>query len=90
MLKIIFSSGFKKIAKKFFKKNPYVFHVYEKILFLLKDNPRHPSLRLHKLSGDLSGLYSVSINMQYRITIELEIRENEIILVNIGSHDDVY
>ena len=90
MLKIIFSSGFKKIAKKFFKKHPYVFHAYEKTLFLLKSSPRHPSLRLHKLSGDLSGLYSVSINMQYRITIELEIRENEIILVNIGSHDDVY
>lgn len=51
---------------------------------------QHPSLRLHKLTGKLSGLSSVSINMSYRITLELIIQDNDIILINIGSHDEVY
>ena len=44
------------------------------------------NLRLHPLHGKLSGLHSASISMQYRITLELEVHEQEIILVNVGSH----
>ncbi|WP_156881389.1 hypothetical protein [Methylocaldum sp.] len=50
----------------------------------------HPSLRLHPLQRRLAGLYSVSISMQYRITLELEIRERDIVFVNVGSHGEVY
>jgi hypothetical protein len=32
----------------------------------------------------------VSINLQYRIRLELELREQEIILVSAGSHQEVY
>jgi len=35
-------------------------------------------------------LHSVSINLSYRITLEIMITEKEIILVNVGSHDEVY
>ena len=53
-------------------------------------NPHHPSLRLHSLSGRLQGLHSVSINLSYRITLELLIQDEEIIPVNVGDHDVVY
>jgi mRNA-degrading endonuclease YafQ of YafQ-DinJ toxin-antitoxin module len=56
----------------------------------MEHNPHHPSLRLHALSGRLSGLHSISINLKYRITIELIITEQEIILINVGDHDTVY
>jgi mRNA-degrading endonuclease YafQ of YafQ-DinJ toxin-antitoxin module len=57
----------------------------DKIL-LFKSNPFHPSLRLHKLSGDLESYWSISIDMKHRIIIK--IRENgDIILVTIGKHD---
>jgi mRNA-degrading endonuclease YafQ of YafQ-DinJ toxin-antitoxin module len=59
-------------------------------LELLEVNPYHPSLRLHGLQGRLSGLSSVSINISYRIVLEMIIRENDIILVGVGSHDQVY
>ena len=59
-------------------------------MVLLEKNPIYPFLRLHPLHGKFLGLYSVSISMQYRITLELEIREQEIILVNVGSHDEIY
>jgi mRNA-degrading endonuclease YafQ of YafQ-DinJ toxin-antitoxin module len=51
---------------------------------------QHPSLRLHELTGKLSGLSSVSINMSYRITLELIIQDNDIILIKVGSHDEVH
>ena len=53
-------------------------------------NINHPSLRLHKLSGRLSGLSSVSINMSYRITIEMIISDGDTILVEVGARKDVY
>ena len=42
------------------------------------------------MHGRLTGLHSVSISMRYRITLELELREQEIVFVNIGSHGEVY
>jgi proteic killer suppression protein len=42
------------------------------------------------LSGRLQGLHSVSINLSYRITLELLIKGEEIIPVNVGDHDGVY
>jgi mRNA-degrading endonuclease YafQ of YafQ-DinJ toxin-antitoxin module len=59
-------------------------------LQLLELNPFHPSLRLHSLENRLSALSSVSINISYRIIIELIIKEDEILLVSIGKHDQVY
>jgi len=47
-------------------------------------------LRLHKLEGKLRIYYSVSITMEYRIVIDFIIKENEIIPIDIGSHDEVY
>ena len=34
---------------------------------IFKDNPLHPSLRLHALHGKLQGLWSISITGSYRI-----------------------
>ncbi|WP_413904699.1 type II toxin-antitoxin system YafQ family toxin [Candidatus Skiveiella danica] len=50
---------------------------YLKTLQLLEANPYHPSLRLHALSGRLAGVHSVSINLSYRITLELLIQDKE-------------
>ena len=57
---------------------------------MLQANPAHPSLRLHPLRGKLDGLHSVSINLSYRITLELLIQDGKIIPVNVGDHDAVY
>ena len=48
------------------------------------------ALRRHALSGRLLGLHSISINLAQRITLELLIQDAEIILVNVGSHEEVY
>ncbi|WP_442764819.1 type II toxin-antitoxin system RelE/ParE family toxin [Sulfurospirillum cavolei] len=80
---------FKK-SLKFFKKHPEMQSKYEKTLILLSANPHHPSLRLHKLQGNLKAFYSVSLDLQYRIILDFIIVDEVIILLDIGAHDEVY
>jgi len=47
-------------------------------------------LRLHKLKGELKEYYSVSVDKNYRIILEFMITEQGVILLDIGSHDEVY
>ncbi len=56
----------------------------------LKEDPFAPHLRLHHLSGELKGTQAVSLTYDYRITLTVMITEKEIILLDVGSHDEVY
>lgn len=87
---LIFPESFEKRATNFFSKHHDLLTLYEKKLTLLSLNPYHPSLRLHKLSQKLAELYSLSINMQYRIIIEFLPSKKEILFIDIGTHDEVY
>ncbi len=88
--RIIYPESYIRRARKFIKRHPELIGQYRKTLELLEINPHHPSLRLHPLKGKLAGLHSISINISYRISIEMVISEQEIILVNIGTHGKVY
>jgi len=88
--RIIYTQGYLKRAAKFIKRHPEILTQYEKTLKLLEINPSHPSLRLHRLGGPLRDLHSVSINISYRITLEFLLEDGKIVLVNVGSHDEVY
>ena len=88
--KLIYTQSYNKRAAKFLKKHPDLIGQYKKTLKLLELDPFHPSLRLHQLKGKLKDLSAVSINVSYRITLEFFMLEKEIILVNVGHHDEVY
>lgn len=88
--RLIFTAQYEKRAAHFLQRHPELEKQYLKTLQLLVLNPHHPSLRLHALSGKLQGLHSVSINLSYRITLELLIQDAEIIPVNVGDHSAVY
>ena len=87
---LVFTDQYNRRAARFLKRHPQVCEQYRKTLLLLQANPHHPSLRLHALSGQLNGLHSVSINLSYRITLELAIRDRQIVPINVGDHDSVY
>lgn len=88
--RLIYTDSYIRRASRFLKKHPDLVSQYEKTLKILEINPQHPSLRLHQLKGRLSDLHSISINISYRITLEFYFNDKEIILVNVGHHDDVY
>ena len=82
---LVFTEQYEKRALRFLKRHPELEKQYLKTLQLLEANPHHPSLRLHPLTGRLSGLHSVSINLSYRITLEFLLKDQEIIPVNVGD-----
>ena len=49
-----------------------------------------PHPKYHPLGGNLKGVRAVSVTYHYRITFTLQITEKEIILLDVGSHDEVY
>jgi mRNA-degrading endonuclease YafQ of YafQ-DinJ toxin-antitoxin module len=87
---LVFTEQYNRRAARFLRLHPDAAGQYAKALKLLQANPHHPSLRLHALQGKLHGLHSVSINLSYRITIEMLITESEIVPINVGDHDEVY
>lgn len=53
---------------------------------ILREDPMHPSLRLHRLSGKLEGLWSITLTRKHRIVFQY--RENGVaLLVTVGAHD---
>ena len=90
MYKLVWTKYFTKTAKKFIKNHPDLKGRLAGVLRDLEADPTRPSLRIHPLKGALEGLHAVSLNYSYRITLTLKITEREIILIDIGSHDDVY
>jgi mRNA-degrading endonuclease YafQ of YafQ-DinJ toxin-antitoxin module len=90
MFALVFTEQYNRRAVRFLKRHPDLRQQYVKTLRVLEANPAHPSLRLHPLRGKLDSLHSVSINLSYRITLELLIQDGQIIPVNVGDHEAVY
>ncbi len=90
MALMILTASFKKKATNFLKLHLSLKAKYKKTLLLLQADPWHPSLRLHKLKGNLSDLYSISLNMKYRILLDFIIKDDQVILIDIGDHDGMY
>ena len=87
---LVLTESYLKLALRFLRRHPDLKRQYGKTLALLEANPHHPSLRLHALAGKHQGLHSASINLSYRITLELLIHDKVITPINVGDHDDVY
>ena len=86
---LVLTESYLRIALRFLRRNPQLKAQYAKTLALLQANPHHPSLRLHALAGKYKGLHSVSINLSYRITLELVIEGQTVRPINVGDHDEV-
>jgi len=77
---------YNKEFEKQFKSLPK--HIQQKAIKtekLFRENPFHPSLRLHKLKGKLDGLWSISIDPRYRIMFKV-FENNDVLLISIGLH----
>lgn len=90
MFKLRITEYYSKKSVRFLNKHKDIQSQYLKTIKLLSLNPFHNSLRTHKLQGNLAKYYSVSINMKYRIVLTIEITDELITLIDIGSHDEVY
>ncbi len=90
MYEIITTRHFMKSARKFLRKHPDLRDRLARLIADLRDDPFQPHLRLHALGGKLEGIFAASISYNYRLTLTLKVTEKEIILLDVGSHDEVY
>ncbi|QWR77926.1 type II toxin-antitoxin system RelE/ParE family toxin [Candidatus Magnetomonas plexicatena] len=88
MPKLNFKKPFVRKASKITKNSPPLTAKLSKTLETLRDNPFTPSLKTHKLFGNLSDRYACSLTEDIRITFKLS--DDTVHLLNIGSHDIVY
>lgn len=90
MFTVATPESFLRQARKFFKKHPDLRPRFAVVFEALRQDPFQPSLGLHPLTGKLAGCHAVRLTYSYRITLTVMVTEQEIILLDIGSHDEVY
>jgi len=90
MYTLVWTESFTRSAKKFLARHPDLRQKVSAVLRDLESDPFQPHLRFHHLTGKLKGVQAVSTTYSYRITLTLMVSESEIILLDIGSHDEVY
>lgn len=81
-MKIYYSSKFAKEYKKLPLKIKKLAEKKEK---LFREDPFHPSLKTHKLTGKLKEFWAFSIDFEYRIIFEFA-EENIIWFHSAGTH----
>ena len=89
MIEAIWDEGFKRSYRKRIRKNKELGRKFWKRLELFLSSPFAPQLRTHKLSGKLGGQWAFSIDEDYRVVFEF-IGKDRALLIDIGSHDEVY
>ena len=90
MYAIITTRYFLRRLRKFLRQHPDLRNRYAQVIDDLKADPFAPHLGYHHLRGKYEGIQAVSLTYDYRITLTVMITEKEIILLDVGSHDEVY
>ena len=87
---LVWTESFARTARKFLRRHPELTGVFEDVIRQLEADPRAPRLGLHPLRGKHAGTGAVSLTYDYRIVLIMRITAKEIVLLDVGSHDQVY
>ena len=90
MYALVWTARFTRAAKKITKRHGELRTKFADTLRDLESDPFQPHLKYHHLGGKLKGVQAISITDSYRITLTVAISDKEIILLDVGSHDEVY
>ena len=94
MRTLIWSNTFVRFFKKLIHKQPDAHKEVAETLRLLARDPFLPQLETHKLKGKLLGSWACSASYDLRIVFDFvkseEHQADDIFLIAIGTHDEVY
>lgn len=68
-------------------KDPKLYKKIQKQINLFKEDPKHKSLRLHKVIREIKNSWSISIDKSFRM---LYTEQDFVYFFDIGTHDEVY
>jgi mRNA-degrading endonuclease YafQ of YafQ-DinJ toxin-antitoxin module len=87
---LVWTESFIRTTKKFLLRHPDLKGIFDDVIRQLEINPHVPRLKLHPLKGKHRGKYAVSLTYEHRIILLIYITKKEIVLLDIGTHDEVY
>lgn len=90
MWRLGYSETFLRTTRKLTRRNRALREALAGAVALLEEDPHNPHLKLDLLHGALEGLWAVRVTYKVRIVFVLHEEERSIILVDAGSHDEVY
>lgn len=94
MRALVLSPKFKRAFRKFTRRHLHLQRQIEETLRQMQADVFAPALGTHKLSGELLGLRACSCGYDCRIVFAIEkdpkTGHEVIILVSVGTHDEVY
>ena len=89
MINLVWGSSFKRAYRRTVKSRPDLKSKISDCLEALAADPFHPSLRTHKLSGKLKGLWAFVVEYDCRVVFRF-LDNGDALLIDIGKHDEVY
>lgn len=94
MRELVLTPKFKRAFRKFTRRNAKLQQQIETTLIEMEADVFASALSTHKLSGNLYGLWACSCGYDCRIIFSIESGESGekevIVLLDIGTHDEVY
>jgi len=91
---LVLTPKFKRAFRKFVRRNARLRKRIEDTLIQMQKDVFAPSLGTHKLSGTLEGLRACSCGYNCRIVFSIERNPvggtQVIVLLDMGTHDEVY
>lgn len=94
MKTLVWGSSFKRAFKRTVRRHPQWREQIADVLDKLVADPFNPQLDTHKLKGELAGLWACTVEYDCRIVFEFvkhpQTGDQEILLIDIGSHNEVY
>jgi addiction module RelE/StbE family toxin len=89
VIKISWDQGFKRVYRKKVKNDDELKSRFWSAVEMFAKDPFQPRLRTHKLTGRLEGLWAFSVSFDCRVIFKF-LSKTEILLIDIGGHDEVY
>lgn len=93
MRELVSTKRFERAYRRFVRRNRRLQAHIDKTLVQMQTDVFDVSLRAHKLTGTLLGLWACSCGYDCRIVFELKQDEEDeeyLLLIDIGTHDQVY
>jgi addiction module RelE/StbE family toxin len=90
MINLVWDSTFKRSYKKRISGDPILQKKFWDAVNLFSHNPLDTRLKTHKLTGKLSGLWAFSVAYDCRVVFKFYDNNKSALLIDIGTHDEVY
>ncbi len=91
---LVLTPRFERAFHRLTRKNPGLQSQIEATIERMAENLNHPRLKTHHLSGQLAGLHACSVAYDCRIVFAKHKHPKTgvetFLLINIGTHDEVY